>query len=379
MKSIGIINPLETKSHDVFQESSTIKIEKVPMKVGLLEQDDLEFPATDTTYDQFVLVEKIAFSCNYRDKTILLNLSAGLAKNATEVKDRLHFAFFGSEFVGKIIFKGKNVQGLEIGDRVIPDGTYQGRLAKGASKGIPSNTTSQFLEIYHENDLLKIPSEMSDQVAAGFTIGGQTAFGMIRNTGITKGTDVLITSATSNTSLFAICFLQQLGANVYAISSSKQYEERLRKMGVKEVFIINRNQLEEKKNQIEQLSKELLFDVVIDPFADTWMFHMASLMKNEGKYISCGYYNQSSILKNKLNNQTEPSLLRSFYGNMILKNLQFMGNCLGTRDDLKMALQQHHVVKDIIDSHFKAPQSDLFLERTFNAGDRFGKVIMEYT
>ena len=58
-----------------------------------------------------------------------------------------------------------------------------------------------------------------------------------------------------------------------------------------------------------------------------------------------------------------------------------MGNCLGTTEDLKNALQDYASgdLKVIIDSVFTGNQVGAFFDRTYNAPDRFGKVVYRYS
>ena len=64
----------------------------------------------------------------------------------------------------------------------------------------------------------------------------------------------------------------------------------------------------------------------------------------------------------------------------MLHNLQLIGNCLGSVDDLRRALADHLGGRlDVtIDSVHGDGNVGTFLDRTFNAADRFGKVVYRY-
>jgi NADPH:quinone reductase-like Zn-dependent oxidoreductase len=64
----------------------------------------------------------------------------------------------------------------------------------------------------------------------------------------------------------------------------------------------------------------------------------------------------------------------------MLKNLQITGNCIGLTSDLQKAIEDFEAGKleVIVDSVFSGSQISEFLHRTYNAKDRFGKVVYRY-
>ena len=64
-----------------------------------------------------------------------------------------------------------------------------------------------------------------------------------------------------------------------------------------------------------------------------------------------------------------------------MKNVQIIGNCIGLTSDLQQAVTDY-VAGDLavqIDSVCDGGGIGPFLDRTFNAGDRFGKVVYRYS
>lgn len=378
MKSLVIVDPLKsTPIFEEFQELGMSELEGIPIKLGLLDAPEPDFDPTQEALANQVLIEKDAFSCNYRDKPILIKLSTKLAQSGQVGSENFNFSFFGSEFVGRVLAKGKNVHGFEIGDRVIPDGTYQNVLSKDVPLGIPSNVCSKRLEVLDARKVAKVPDKFSNEVASSFTIGGQTAQALVRRTKVKAGDDVLLTSPSSNTSLFAIALLRKLGANIYVLGSQKEYMSKFRALGVKEVFLIDRTNPQILSHQIQELSRHIQFDVVIDPFADTWLFLMSYLMKKEAIYSTCGYYNQFADPTNG-GQKINPRLVQDFYQNMIVKNQVFLGNCLGSKEDLVSAFDLLSENDIQIDQVFSPEFGVNFLERTYNSKERFGKVVLAY-
>ena len=130
----------------------------------------------------------------------------------------------GSEFVGEVAAVGADVTGLALGDRVMGDNHYigAGDAGRDYAEGVPTNAASQEYQVFHPAKLIAVPPEMPDEVAAAFSIGAQTAYSMVRKLALPYGGHVLVTAARSNTSLFVISALKQLGVNVYATSTSRR-------------------------------------------------------------------------------------------------------------------------------------------------------------
>jgi hypothetical protein len=64
----------------------------------------------------------------------------------------------------------------------------------------------------------------------------------------------------------------------------------------------------------------------------------------------------------------------------MMNNVSIIGNCPGTTDDLRAALADYeqNATRPIIDTVFEGGCGNAFLDRTFNASDRFGKVVYRY-
>ena len=76
---------------------------------------------------------------------------------------------------------------------------------------------------------------MPDDIAAGFSIGGQTTYGMIRRLDLHEGDAVLVTAAKSNTSLIAIAALKNQPVEVYGLSTSDRHANDLAALGLREL------------------------------------------------------------------------------------------------------------------------------------------------
>lgn len=95
------------------------------------------------------------------------------------------------------------------------------------------------------------------------------------------------------------------------------------------------------------------------------------------QYISCGIYSQSYDKIEKTLSVKPANLI----GQMIVKNINFIGNCLGSSENLQEGLKEiiSYKNKVIIDSVFDDKDSIRnFIEKSFSKKDRFGKVVYLY-
>ncbi len=322
-----------------------------------------------------VLVRKHGFSLNYRDRAYVL----GSALNAPVGS----FAVLGSEFVGEVLDCGPE-SGFRPGDRVIPNGAFPSEIA-GVPAGLPGNMQSKELQVVHAAKLIRIPASMRDVEAAGFTIGAQTTFSMVRKLALAPGSAVLVAGGRANTSLFVINALRAQEfdppVEVYVSTTSQRSAEALRALGVAGVIRIDPDKPSfEDSPVVQQVLRERGgFDAVIDPFYDIHLPASVQVLRQGGRYITCGLYDQTGrLVPNQ--RQFEPPPVKGLMSRVMTYNLQIIGNCLGSTGDLERALAAHEAGRFpvIVDSVFSDGDAAGFLNRTYNAPERFGKVVYLY-
>ncbi len=332
-----------------------VGINGVNLTVDLLEVDTPTFDPL--MQPDLVWIRIKGFSCNYRDKALMLMAAQG---------EKAGYYVIGSEFVGEVIAVGTNVNTLKPGDRVIGNNSWPNTL-DGQLGGVPTNHASKEYQAFRPTQLVRIPDQMPNADAAAFSIGAQTIYSMIRKLNLPDGARVLVTAAKSNTALFAIKALQQRNVEIYAVSTSDRFGEHLRELGVTQVFVVDLTQ-----NLYEQIGHS--FDYIIDPFSDIYLPRLNSVLGWDATYITCG-----SQVQGRVSNMPQDNLWDTM-STIMLKNISLIGNCLGTSDDLIHALEDYTTgsFRPIIDSVFTAEQVIDFIDRTYNAPDRFGKVVLLY-
>ena len=351
-----------------YQKSPEIVYQEVPLddcmvKCGVVKTFQIpEFDNTHPDYEELVLLKIIGFSLNYRDKGFIRKLQHFPLSRYSSI---------GSDFVGLVLDVGRNVRYIKPGDRVIGNSHYEGLpyLDNGARAGIPSNVASKRFQVLNSSKLLKIPDIMTNDVAAGFGINSQTAYSIIRKAGIKDDYKVLVTSAKSNTSLSCINALRKTGAKIFISTTSKEYEYKFYEMGIS--GIISPELL---LNGDKYKNENGIFDVVIDPFYDLHIEKAVELLKPFGNYFTCGYTG-----KYKMNNESL-NVFSKIMTIIIVKNICIHGNCLGLTSDLQQAVLDYSngSYNHYVDSVYHAGQEAEFMNRTFNDGNRFGKVVYLY-
>lgn len=378
MKTVAICGSKvkEIMSADSFVDH--LEIEGIKVNCGIIHTKDITFASNDPVFSNHVLFQVKAFSCNYRDKRLILDTATSAPAN--------RFNAVGSEFVGIVLAIGTDVTDLKPGDRVIANNCYPDSGVTGLPAGVPTNHASKEFRILHRAKLIKIPDVMPNDVAASFSIGGQTSYSMIRKLQLQPEQNILVTSAKSNTSLFVLHALQkyrqQMGIRVYALTSSGKFIDKIQAIGVDRVVQIQPNSEtwidpETAKSVLEETKGG--FHGIIDPFSDLHIAKMLPVMKPEAKYITCGLYDQFTDLTGTQPPDIGISPQHLLYTTMIY-NLSIIGNCIGLTSDLAQAIADYAQgnLPVAIDSVYKGKDVVPFFDRMYNSPDRFGKVVYSY-
>ncbi len=374
MRQLCIIGRDRSSLDIVAGTEGRIELEGQDVRFGVIETPDLTFdPDLDSNAEK-VFIRVRAFSCNYRDRALIL---AMVRSNRTS-----NYYVVGSEFVGEVLATGRAVKDFKPGDRVIADGAFPESGDPAVAPGLPTNHGSRELQILHRRKLIKIPSAVSDELGGAFTIGAQTSYSMVRRLQLQKGDRVLVAAAKSNTSLFAIAALKSLPVRVYALSTSRRHEERLLDLGVDGLFTVDPSrpgwsQSIPLSDQQDDVAGP--FDAIIDPFADIYLGEIVKVMAQGGRYITCGIADQHSSL---LGDESPilPIDASGFAISMMVQNLTVMGNCLGQTSDLQAALDDFATGRLALPQPTRVTALDpkTFFEQTYLQPGRFGKVTCHY-
>jgi NADPH:quinone reductase-like Zn-dependent oxidoreductase len=346
-----------------------VRVDGTPVWCGFIATPAPAFDADAPDQAHRVLIRVRAFSCNFRDRYLLLRAYAAPPDNRPYA--------IGSEFVGDVVATGAEVSRVQVGDRVMADNAWPLEEPKGWRRGVPTDHASREYLTLSEEKLARVPADMVDVVAAGFSVGAQTAYSMVSKLGVSEGGHVLVTAASSNTSLFSIAALRGRRVHVYVTTSSPHLVPALRDLGVAEVFQVEPDAPDWVRHGGLWATATRLggFDAAIDPFCDTQMPKVLPLLRHGGRYVTCGLTDRELATV-----PTAPGL-RTALAVAIFRNLQIVGNCAGLRSHLEEALADYVAgrLPVRIDSVLSGnTAAGAFVERTFAARDRFGKVMFSY-
>jgi NADPH:quinone reductase-like Zn-dependent oxidoreductase len=357
------------------QVGQRLEVDGVTVSCGLVGMPMPHFNPESPAHREAVLLRVRAFSCNYRDKAFVRSLRNVPAQR---------FSTIGSEFVADVVAAGCDVPSLVVGDRVISDHHFEGAtwIAPGVRGGVVTNQASRGYHVVSARKVRRIPSSMPDDVAATFSLNAQTAYSMLRRLELRPGSNVLVTSAVSNASLFTLAAIRAHDVRVYAATSSARWVDRLRAIGAEDVLVVERNLagFRDAAHVGEFAATIGGFDYVIDPFFDLHIEKAVEIMNPFGRYITCGLVGQNEFAAASAGVATRAPSANLLLGQMMMKNLTLIGNCIGLSSDLDAAVRDYErgSFRPPLDAVFSGEQAAGFLDRTFNDPDRFGKVAFRY-
>ena len=230
--------------------------------------------------DGHVIIKVGASSFNYHD--------AFTVKGMPGIKVPLP-VIIGLDFAGEIAEIGANVQGWNVGDRVLVNPLNK-------SKGLMGEMLDGGMAEYclvSADQLMKMPDNVSFAEAAALPVAYGTAHRMlITHNTVKKGDRVLILGASGGVGTGCVILAKQLGAEVIACASSEDKLAKLKEIGADEV--INYKEVDFSKWAVEKYGKpqrrnyEGGVDVVINfTGGDTWVPSLRCL-KRGGKLLVCG-------------------------------------------------------------------------------------------
>lgn len=362
--SFVLFNHLVDRKH-VSQSAESVHALMTHIGYGMTET---KRPILKTDYD--VLVRTDAFSCNYRDRSIVM---AGIMRTS-----RAGFFCFGSDFLATVEEIGAKVQSVSPGDRIIPDCAYVDSFTLGF-QGVPTNSASRRWHVFNERQVITVPKQMTDIEAAAFSVGAQTSYSMIRKSNVRPGKRLLITAGRSCTSMFVISALATVfGGEIHVLTSTAGAYRRPKDSDVRvHLLPLGKRGIDDSTQLVKKLG---YFDIVIDPFFDVYMPIVMPALRGEGTYITCGLADQ---LWSQLSRGQGPSVdpaVHKCLSLALVNNVSIIGNCLGSSSDLGHALADYDrgVLKVPVDRVFGRHEMAAFITQSFSSGRGAGKSVFSY-
>lgn len=289
--------------------------------------------------------------------------------------DNFTFPFWGGADIAGIVTRvGKSVLQYKPGDRVVVNpGLYCGQCehclageeSQCNSYGIIGDSLpggfAEYIAV-RESNLLKLPEQISFEEAAATPVVFQTAWrALISKARIQPGDAVVILGASGGTGSACIQIAKLAGANVIAVTSSKEKISYIKKMGADIVF--NRKS-EDYWKKIDAYTNNRGVDVVIENIgAATWAQSLKSLVKG-GRLVTYG--------------RTTGSLAETDIRMIFWNQLSIIGSTMASQREFNKVMQLifKGTLQPVIDSVFPLEEAGSAYERLQN-GEQFGKIIIK--
>ena len=235
----------------------------------------------------------------------------------------------GSDAFGVVDAVGDAVSTLRVGDHVVVNGGLSDRTCEYCRDGeqplcprfgmlgehFPGTLAE--LVVLPEANLRTVPATSDPERAGAFTLVALTAWRMmVSRARVKAGEDVLIWGIGGGVALAALQICKQIGARVWAVSSSDEKLERAAAMGADE--LLNRTRVDVGKTIRERTAKRGV-DVVLDNVGKaSWTQSLVALGRR-GRLVTCGatsgpivetdvrrlFWNQWSIMGSTMGNDAE--------------------------------------------------------------------------
>jgi NADPH:quinone reductase-like Zn-dependent oxidoreductase len=279
----------------------------------------------------------------------------------------------GSDACGVVDAVGGGVKHLSVGDYVIlnpgtSDGTCEYCLDgeqplcpryKILGEHMPG-TMAEYVVLPAKNAHV-IPSSVAAEQAAAFPLATLTAWRMIVSRARVKaGEDVLIWGIGGGVALATLQICKNIGARVWAVSSSDDKLRRAGELGAAE--LLNRNSVDVAKVVREKTGKRGM-DVVVDNVGQaTWKQSLLALGRR-GRLVTCGGTSGPMV---------ETDIRRMFWNQWSL-----LGSTMGNDAEFAAIVNELRAGRLIptVDSVFPLEEGRKAFER-LEKGEQFGKIVV---
>jgi NADPH:quinone reductase-like Zn-dependent oxidoreductase len=279
----------------------------------------------------------------------------------------------GADAAGTIDAVGSDVTGLSVGDFVIVNPGLSDRTCEYCRAGeqplcprfrmlgehVPG-TMAEYIVVPATN-VRAVPPGISPEQAAAFTLTTLTAWRMVvSRVRVQPGENVLIWGIGGGVALAALQICKQIGARVWAVSSSNDKLRRAADMGADE--LLNRNEVDVAAVIRDRTAKRGV-DVVIDNVgAATWTQSLRALGRR-GRLVTCGATSGPIV---------ETDVRRLFWNQWTIS-----GSTMGNDAEFDAIVDELRAGRllPIVDSVYSLGDGRAAFER-LQSGRQFGKVVV---
>ena len=280
----------------------------------------------------------------------------------------------GSDAAGVVVEVGENVTDIKIGNRVCVDPGISLSEDEFTASGEDSlspryailgehlpGTHAEYL-VVPEKNILRLPDNISYEVAAACGLVGATTWRMLINRAKIKvGESILVIGAGGGVNSIAIQLAKLAGCKVFAITSSEEKVIKAKELGAD--FVIDYKSQKNWAQQLLKLTNHKGFDVVVDNVGKATLNQSIQLVKPGGRIVIVG--NTSGPIINLD--------IRAIFG----KQISIIGSTMGSHFDYKKIMQLvfDEKIKPVIHTSLplnKGIEGMAMLEE----GAQFGKIML---
>jgi NADPH:quinone reductase-like Zn-dependent oxidoreductase len=265
-----------------------------------------------------VLIRLRAAALNYIDYAIATDRFPGASFPMVPVADG----------AGEVVALGADVEGVALGDRVVPhfmpdwrSGPMRPRLI-GAMRGITlPGSLSEYVAVPAAS-VVKLPAHLDFVQGAALPIAATTAWNAVRSANVHPGSVVVILG-TGGVSLFALQFAKASGATVILASSSDEKLARGRELGAD--HLVNYVETTAWEDAVLEITGGRGADLVVETVGGTNLPHSLRAAATGGTVFTVGFIAGATANVDMMQ--------------VIGKALRIVGNNTGSVDDLAAAMR----------------------------------------
>lgn len=201
-----------------------------------------------------------------------------------------HHPVIGSEGCGRIFEVGEGVTQFKIGQRVVPILYWKYYLGKG------EGAWQDYIEVAEE-DVVAVPSTLSDETAAQYLINPWTAYGLLSDVDVPEGGYLLQTAAASTIGRQVIQICKHWKIKTINVVRRDEYVEELKAIGADEVI---NSSTEDVVKRVKQITKGAGAYAAIDAVGGILTKDVAASVQDGGRVFVYGTLGGWDVTVSKL-------------------------------------------------------------------------------
>lgn len=315
----------------------------------------------DPTVDSNSVVVGVAYSSlNNRDRVI-----AGGEYGSTISLPYV----LGSDVAGRVRRVGSDVEGVDVGDRVVRYPVVPCGSCAACRSGDEFCYEYTILDdglaervVVDPDRLVAVPDDVSLRTAACLPVAYLTAWRMLGTRGdLREGESILVLGASGGVGVAIVQLAAALGANVIAVTSRDDYRDRLSELGAR--YVVDRT-AESFEERARSATGGQGASMVVDPVGEATLPTSVESVANGGRVLCCG--------------RTTGQFPRLDLKALFHKQIDVRGSSMGSRREFES-------LREFVSANgIEAPTSHVLplaeAPRGFELlaeGDSFGKVLVE--